>query len=478
MSDVEYNERRRSRSRSPASRYENSDRDNRRGYYSNDARGSSYRRPVRGYNESRYGDAYSSRRGNSRRTDGRVMRYDDRYESSRYDNGYSDHRGRRNDRYPSGGRGGGRRGGREDRGFRSDDRRSRGYQGGRARGDYGPRLDKDLDSSYEEKVNRNYINSIFVGNLTYDCTPEDLRQLFESIGEVVRADIITSRGHHRGMGTVEFTNPSDVDEAIKEFDGTFFMERQIFVRQDNPPPEESRREKREREPVDFRTNGRNKRDDRATLENNFNGYEILISNLPYSINWQALKDMFKECGTVLRADVDLDEHGYSQGTGVVLMADKEAMERSISKYDGYNIEGNVLEIREGNNNDIKETEDGNEPVSMHTKNENDGENNDKIEDTKSSTKAFLEGVVGGGEKSTLVYCSNLPFSTARSDLYDLFETIGKLKNAELNQDASGAPTGIAVIEYENIDDAEICIDRLNNYNYGGCDLDISYGKRQ
>lgn len=42
-------------------------------------------------------------------------------------------------------------------------------------------------------------------NLTFDCTPEDLKELFGTVGEVVEADIITSKGHHRGMGTVEFT---------------------------------------------------------------------------------------------------------------------------------------------------------------------------------------------------------------------------------------------------------------------------------
>ena len=92
-------------------------------------------------------------------------------------------------------------------------------------------------------------------------------------------------------------------------------------------------------------------------------------------------------------------------------------------------------------------------------------------------RKFTENVVGGGERNRLIYCSNLPFSTAKSDLYDLFETIGKVNNAELRYDSKGAPTGIAVVEYDNVDDADVCIERLNNYNYGGCDLDISYAKR-
>ena len=47
----------------------------------------------------------------------------------------------------------------------------------------GPRLARELDSTYEEKMNRNYSNSIFVGNLTYDCQPEDLKEYFSQTKE-------------------------------------------------------------------------------------------------------------------------------------------------------------------------------------------------------------------------------------------------------------------------------------------------------
>lgn len=80
----------------------------------------------------------------------------------------------------------GRYGNRRDdypRSFRSrhntrDDSRRGGFGSSGARGDYGPLLARELDSTYEEKVNRNYSNSIFVGNLTYDSTPEDLTEFF------------------------------------------------------------------------------------------------------------------------------------------------------------------------------------------------------------------------------------------------------------------------------------------------------------
>ncbi|CAI4050337.1 mRNA-binding protein SKDI_14G3160 [Saccharomyces kudriavzevii IFO 1802] len=446
---LENNNRSRSRSRSPVRRQMGDDRDYERdnrssrgsGNYNNRHKFTDKYRGNRDKGEYRGGRERPGNRErerfNKREAPRSRDRYDDRYrgrdESGRY--------GERRDDYP--------------RSFKArhnprDDNRRGGFTGIGVRGDYGPLLARELDSTYQEKVNRNYSNSIFVGNLTYDSTPEDLTEFFSQIGKVVRADIITSRGHHRGMGTVEFTNADDVDRAIRQYDGAFFMDRKIFVRQDNPPPSSNTRER--------------KGLDRGESNQNRKAHEIIIKNLPSSINWQALKDMFKECGNVAHADVELDGDGTSTGSGTVSFYDIKDLHRAIEEYDGYEIEGNVLDVKSkesvhdnGNEDDIDIPMEG-----SHINEE---------------ARKFTENVVGGGERNSLIYCSNLPFSTAKSDLYDLFETIGKVNHAELRYDSKGAPTGIAVVEYDNVEDGDVCIERLNNYNYGGCDLDISYAKR-
>lgn len=318
-----------------------------------------------------------------------------------------------------------------------------------------------MDSSYDEKVNRNFANSIFVGNLTYDCTPDDLKRYFSGIGEVVRADIITSRGHHRGMGTVEFTNTRDVDEAIRQCDGSLFMNRSIFVRQDNPPPENKR---------DRFQSKRTSRDDR--WKDSGEKFAVCVENLPYSINWQALKDMFRECGEVLHADVEMDSSGYSKGRGIVVFPNKEIMERAIRMYNNYEMDGKTLVVIPSNH-DSKDYKENIDLEQAATANIEDDLDDVDIE----AANKFTEGYEAGGDRNNFIFCSNLPESTARSDLFDLFGTIGNVVNAELRYDASNAPTGIAVIEYSDIADADVCIERLHGYNYGGCDLSVSYAKK-
>ena len=60
--------------------------------------------------------------------------------------------------------------------------------------------------------------SIYVGNLPWSTTPEDLRALFEPYGEVENARIITDRetGRSRGFGFVDMTEGEAARRAIAE----------------------------------------------------------------------------------------------------------------------------------------------------------------------------------------------------------------------------------------------------------------------
>jgi RNA recognition motif-containing protein len=60
--------------------------------------------------------------------------------------------------------------------------------------------------------------------------------------------------------------------------------------------------------------------------------QLFVGNLPYRIRWQDLKDLFRKCGTVLRADVALTAENRSKGFGTVLyQSDRDAM-RAIETF--------------------------------------------------------------------------------------------------------------------------------------------------
>ena len=72
---------------------------------------------------------------------------------------------------------------------------------------------------------------LFVGNLAYAVTSDDLRELFSQIGTCEEASVVLDRdsGQSRGFAFVRMSNPDDADRAQKEFDGTELKGRKLRV---------------------------------------------------------------------------------------------------------------------------------------------------------------------------------------------------------------------------------------------------------
>ena len=81
--------------------------------------------------------------------------------------------------------------------------------------------------------------SIYVGNLSYDVTEEDLRKVFSEYGTVNRVQLPTDRetGRPRGFGFVEMKNEEEETAAIDALDGAKWMDRDIKVNKAKPREE-------------------------------------------------------------------------------------------------------------------------------------------------------------------------------------------------------------------------------------------------
>lgn len=85
--------------------------------------------------------------------------------------------------------------------------------------------------------------NIYVGNLSYQVTDEELRAAFENYGEVSSARVIMDKFSNRskGFGFVEMTREEDAETAIKEMNDSDLKGRQITVNQARPRNEGPRR---------------------------------------------------------------------------------------------------------------------------------------------------------------------------------------------------------------------------------------------
>ncbi|GME86361.1 unnamed protein product [[Candida] boidinii] len=256
-----------------------------------------------------------------------------------------------------------------------------------------PREKERRIKEYEIKSTRIHENSIFVGNIPYDTTWYELKDFFKDFADVVRADIVTQNSKPRGMATVEFRDAETAQAAVAKFNRAPFKNREIFVREDLPPPEKTEyperrgRDARDRPPRDSRDardrpprDSRDSRDSRGSREydsrysgresygedrrrkyerpprrdpppprpeNIVEGSEIFVGNLPFRITWHDLQDMFKDVGEVVRAEVKEDFKGRSKGFGTVIFSSPDEAKAAIAKYHSTELDGRRIDVRAG-----------------------------------------------------------------------------------------------------------------------------------
>ena len=81
-------------------------------------------------------------------------------------------------------------------------------------------------------------SKLFVGNLSYQATEEDLRELFQQAGTVQSVRIITDQftGRPRGFGFVEMSTKEEAERAIEQLNGRLFRDRNLVVNEARPQP--------------------------------------------------------------------------------------------------------------------------------------------------------------------------------------------------------------------------------------------------
>lgn len=388
-------------------------------------------------------------------------------------------------------------------------------------------------ASYRSKMTRNYKNSIFIGNLPYDCTSEHLTAGFDKFGSVIRSDIVTNRGRHRGMGTVEFSESRSVIKAIDNMNNVKFMGRVIFVRKDNPPPEDSFTAKEEPKKSVF--------DEVGDRENSQKGFEVFLANLPFSTTAKDLHEMFTKFGNVLYAKVVLGKDGKSRGFGVCNMETKEQAISVLQYCSSLTIEGRALDCKLGktgwvspgtlSNHKVKKESEIDDKRVINTAELNEREMIKKREAERSmrdqGTFSFMDELMSLNKKeeeqknkviteepekeanviqhteeiladgkedkieeppktSNFILMSNVTLEADRKDIEELCQSFGTVVTStrdteskegkelfEKNKDILAKEDGSLIVQFESPVSDESCVKVLNGFNYGGQELKVS-----
>lgn len=216
---------------------------------------------------------------------------------------------------------------------------------------------------------------VYVGNIDWKVSWQDLKDHMRSVGEVLFADIFEERnGRSKGVAIVEYKTPEDAQAAISELNDSKLGERLIFVREDR---EESRSKGGKgggfsgkggyggyggysgkkgfkggygyddgkgygKGSFGKSSYGKGKEGDRGRV--------VYVGNLPFRAAWQDLKDIFKEYGEVIRVDIAQDFDGRSKGFATVLFKREEEAAEAIDALNETEFEGRNMMVRLDNYN--------------------------------------------------------------------------------------------------------------------------------
>ncbi|CAA0820946.1 RNA-binding protein CP31B- chloroplastic [Striga hermonthica] len=166
---------------------------------------------------------------------------------------------------------------------------------------------------------------LYVGNLPYTVTSDDLAQLFQEAGVVEMAEVIYNKDtdQSRGFGFVTMSTVEEAERAVEKFNRYDVGGRLLTVNIALP-----KGSKPERTP--------------RVIDS---GSKIYVGNLPWSMDDSRLEEIFSEHGKVVSARVVYDrESGRSRGFGFVEMSSEAEMNDAISNLDGENLEGRSIRV--------------------------------------------------------------------------------------------------------------------------------------
>ncbi|KGY15177.1 hypothetical protein PABG_11961 [Paracoccidioides brasiliensis Pb03] len=328
---------------------------------------------------------------------------------------------------------------------------------------------------------------------------------------VILMDVgLTGRGSAIRIMIVEYATREQAQNAVATLSNQNLMGRLVYVRED-----------REAEPRftgapsrgDFGGPGRGGYGGGYGSGSGAGGSrQIYVSNLPFSVGWQDLKDLFRQAaqqGAVVRADVHVDPSGRPKGSGIVAFESADDARNAIQQFNGYDWQGRTLEVREdrfaglgpgfsgrggfggvggrggyvGGRGSFGGGRGGGFGGGFGGRGGGFGGSygggpGGGAADGGASVppNPFTDFATSGGERSAIIFVRNLPWSTCNEDLVDLFSTIGKVERAEIQYEPNGRSRGTGVVEFDSVENAETAINKFTGYQYGGRPLGLTFVK--
>ncbi|KAJ3056676.1 hypothetical protein HDU99_007377, partial [Rhizoclosmatium hyalinum] len=314
---------------------------------------------------------------------------------------------------------------------------------------------------------------LFIGNLPFIVGWQDLKDLFREVGTVVRADVAQApNGKSRGFGTVLFSNAEDAANAIASYNNYEWHGRKIEVREDRAVSGNIGGGSGYRSGAPVAVEGADPSVNvplpgTAIDVNTVNVRAMYVGNLPYSVGWQDLKDLFRNAGNVIRADIPTDYQGRSKGFGTVTMSTVDEARKAIGMYNGFEWNGRRIEVREDrtfvegaaprssgprNNYQQQQQQQQHNPAPIEP------QHNNYVQEQQQSVTPEQPQQVVGNTVGRQLFVGNLPFTLQWQELKDLFrQDGGTVLRADIAIDNQGRSRGYGQVLMSTVEEAQEAI---------------------
>lgn len=335
------------------------------------------------------------------------------------------------------------------------------------------------DRSPIDRKRKNSMSGIrvFVSNLPTNIKWMELKDLFrDEIGEVAYAELYNDdSGRQNGCGLVEFNSMEATRRAIKKMDQFDWKGKALNVREavDGDRDQYSK----------SRDGGSRPSKVSRSSKTGINARRVFVSNLPYEMKWQEVKDLFREhVGDVAFVELFDDESGRPRGCGIMEFDSETMAEKAIKKMNKYEIMQRKISVQEaldverdkygypiksgsgsgGSRGGAPSQRGGAPPQRGGGAMQRSSGGPVNYGNTYGLSVEFLESLGIEGPLHTNLYIGNLPYNVDEKKLRDIFRMAGKIVGLELNKDKDGKSRGFALLEYSHPVEAVQAISMFNN----------------
>lgn len=163
-----------------------------------------------------------------------------------------------------------------------------------------PQKEEEKKEESKEIVAGETTNELFVGNLSFKATDDDIGEFFSNIGTVINVKLLKNKeGESKGMAFVKLSNKEECDEALK-LDGKEFQDRKLKV--------------------NYSGNSKKVSD-----------CSVFVSNIPFSSNKNEIIKFFEGDGQIDSVNMPIRSDGVIRGFAHIIFQDSESAKKALLK---------------------------------------------------------------------------------------------------------------------------------------------------